>query len=522
MLTRSRTSVLDDKMGDKDGLAKRLRRFYEESPVMMHAIDENGIIELVSDRWLRRLGYDRAEVVGRPSIDFLTEESRRKVQARMADFRSGGIVEDEEHDVMAKSGEVIHVMMSATTEVDEDGNFLRSMAVLEDVTERRRLARETLQLNERLSLALKASGIGIWDWDIVNNDLHWDDQMYRIYGTDPDDFDGAFEAWSAALVPETREQEKAKVARALAGEEKFDTEFRVVHPTGEVRTIRGMGDVFRGVDGQPLRMLGANWDVTREKATEEEMASLIDQLRNSNEDLERFAYIASHDLREPLRGMRNFSSFLIEDYGDKLDDEGLGYLATIDKLGGRLEAYLEDLLRYARLGQEEMAVQMVDMAELLGELCDTVRDSHEPASVSVEIEGSMPRISVDPVKLSMVFGNLLRNGLKYNESSTPRVTVRYQAQPEAGMHEFVVEDNGIGIKPDQRERIFTLFKRLHAKDAYGGGGTGMGLTLVKRAVERHGGTVEVESEPGKGSAFRVVIQELTPPGLQETPEAQPE
>lgn len=274
---------------------------------------------------------------------------------------------------------------------------------------------------------------------------------------------------SSALVPGTREEEEAKVGRALAGEEKFDTEFRIMHPNGDIRTIRGIGDVYRNGDGEPLRMLGANWDITREKAIKEEMAVLIDQLKTSNEDLERFSYIASHDLREPLRGMRNFASFLLEDYGDKLDDEGKGYLATINKLGGRLESYLEDLLKYARLGQEEMAHQEVDMGDLLTELAAGISDAREAGTVEVRVENPMPTIHADPVKLAMVFGNLVRNGLKYNESEVRRVTIQYAGQRGRGHHGFVIEDNGIGIKPHHRQRIFTLFKRLHAKDAYGGG-----------------------------------------------------
>ena len=494
-----------------DAVIARLQRFYEETPVMMHAIDENGRIELVSNRWLERLGYTRDEVVGRRSVEFLTPECRARATETIDEFYRTGKVENVPYDMVTRSGEIVHVLLSATSEVDDDGNFRRSMAVLQDVSEQRRVEQRAASLNQRLELALSASGIGIWDWDLATGELVWDERMYRIYGVAKEDFGGAFDAWTAGLVPGTREVEEAKVARALAGDEKFDTEFQIVHPARGVRTIRGVGDVYWDEDGTPVRMLGANWDITRERAVSDRMELLIEELHRSNEDLERFAYIASHDLREPLRGMRNFSEFLIEDFGEKLDDTGREYLQTIQTLGARLDAYLEDLLKYARLGQEAMAVQDTPMTELLEEVADTARAGHPDGEVEISVPADLPTIRCDRVKMSMVFGNLIRNALKYNESDVRRVEVTWRRNPaDPSMHEFVIRDNGIGIPDHLQERVFTLFKRLHPRDAYGGG-TGMGLTLVQRAVERHGGRIWVESGgPGTGSTFRLTLPEQSP------------
>ncbi len=238
--------------------------------------------------------------------------------------------------------------------------------------------------------------------------------------------------------------------------------------------------------------------------------TLVDRLRRSNRELEEFAATVAHDLKEPLRGIRTLARFLAEDYGERLDQEGRDRLATVERLGGRLEAYVEALFQHARVGQEPLSRRETDVAALLAEVVDTVTATEcGEGECEVAVEAPMPTMRCDSVMLALVFSNLIRNGIKYNEAHPKRIRIRYLADAHPGLHTFSVTDNGIGIRADHRAHVFTTFKRLHPRDAYGGG-TGMGLTLVQRAVERHDGSVWVEAAQPSGSAFFFTIREPAP------------
>ena len=485
----------------------RLREYYQRTPAMMHAVNERAEIVLVSDLWLDRLGYARDDVMGRPISDFLTEESRRTARANISRVLRKEVLDGLDYDMVTRSGAVVPVRLAAR-EVSFAWDGRRyALAVIEDRTAQVRAEDRATELNDRLQVALAASEVGIWDWDVATNHLVWDAQMYRIYGLSPEEFTGAYEAWSRSLLPGTRQEEESKIDRALTGEEKFDTEFVIRRGDGQLRTIRAVADVHRDEAGTPVRMLGANWDVTEERRAESEMERLIGTLSQANDHLERFAEIAAHDLRVPLGEIQAASDQIADAYSERLDETGVEYLHTIGKLGARLDTYLADLLEYGRLGQETMAYQETNSYALVTEIADTAAASYDVGTVEITIDEALPTLHCDRVKLAMVFGNLVRNGLKYSEETVRTLRIGYRWDPDLELHEFSVTDNGIGIDPKLQDRVFTLFKRLHGRDAYGGG-SGMGLTLVQRAVERHGGSVWLESAGvGQGTTFRFTLEE---------------
>ena len=481
-------------------------------------------------------------------------------------------------------------------------------------------------LTMRFDLALKASSIGVWDWNVKKNTLLWDDQMYNVYGVRKETFQGTYDSWQNFIHPNDRAGFTDAIDKALKSEKKFDTTFRVIDEEGKNREIKAMADVFFEPDGSALRVVGVNWDITNLKKLQadleesnqryELMASgssvgiwdwfdteksqiywssrafeilgysdkevdpnldfvqsilhsedkqkflslikdyinsefrmdtrfrlkhkggkyrwfrlstealrknkkavrivgsvqdihervlVIDELKKSNEKLDQFAYIASHDLREPLRGMRNFSQFLIEDYGDQIDSQGLEYLEVIKKLGGRLEGYLDSLLYFSRLGREEMSCKLIDISDLLKEVEETYID---PSSNNVEIilNSDLPTILCDPLKLTRIFGNLFQNAVRYNLSEVKKLEIRYEKKSDH-IHQFWVKDNGIGIKKDHWDRIFTIFKKLHSRENFPGG-TGLGLTLARKACDMHEGDLWVEdSQEGLGTTFTFTITE---------------
>jgi PAS domain S-box-containing protein len=252
---------------------------------------------------------------------------------------------------------------------------------------------------------------------------------------------------------------------------------------------------------QSLRTLNESLEqLVRERtAAAEERA---EELARRNAELEAFTYSVSHDLKEPLRTIEAFSQFVLEDYADRLDDQGRRYLETLSSASVRLKRLIEELLTLSRVSRQLAPPQRVDTGQVIAAVIDGVRASRDEKSATVEVLDTLPDVSGDPVRLEQIFGNLISNALKFNDSAEARVTIGVLGAT-AATATFYVRDNGIGIEPQYHERIFGVFQRLHRREEYDG--TGAGLAIVKRAVEALGGSVSVESALGSGSTFVVTL-----------------
>ena len=251
----------------------------------------------------------------------------------------------------------------------------------------------------------------------------------------------------------------------------------------------------------------------------DELTKVNQELARSNIELDAFAYIASHDLKEPLRGIYNYSSFLIEDYSEVLDEEGVDKLNTLMRLTHRMEDLIDSLLHYSRLGRAELQKHSVDINNLVAGVLDLIKVSARDERVEFKIPRSLPTIECDRTLVNELFTNLISNGIKYNQETDKTIEIGYlePAHPIARQKVlespentptktiFYVRDNGIGIREKNLASIFRIFKRLHGQKKYGGG-TGAGLTIVKKIVERHGGEIWVESVYREGSTFYFTLQ----------------
>ncbi|OKH24364.1 ATP-binding protein [Chroogloeocystis siderophila] len=234
----------------------------------------------------------------------------------------------------------------------------------------------------------------------------------------------------------------------------------------------------------------------------DELARINIELARSNSELDAFAYIASHDLKEPLRGIHNYSNFLIEDYADVLQAEGVSKLQTLVRLTQRMEDLINSLLHFSRLGRVELTLQKTDLNELVNSVIDILNISLKETEVDIRLPRPLPSVYCDPVQISEVFSNLISNAIKYNNKPNKLVEVGFldTALNKPEYIVFYVKDNGIGIKEKHFDAIFRIFKRLHPLNKYGGG-TGAGLTIAKKIVERHNGEIWVKSAYGEGSTF---------------------
>ncbi len=231
----------------------------------------------------------------------------------------------------------------------------------------------------------------------------------------------------------------------------------------------------------------------------------IEDLKRSNQELDDFAYIASHDLKEPLRGLITQTTFLLEDYQDKLDVEAIRRLRRLIFLSQRMEQLIADLLYYSRLGRTELAIQEVDPNQMVGEVRQMMDTFLKERNATVTIPKPMPRVVCDKLRIAEVFRNLITNAVKYNNKPERLVEVGFLEKVKAPHGEeknvFYVKDNGVGIGPEFHEAIFRIFKRLKDPAVKDEEGTGSGLTFVKKIIERHKGHIWLASVPGEGSTF---------------------
>ena len=245
---------------------------------------------------------------------------------------------------------------------------------------------------------------------------------------------------------------------------------------------------------------------------------LLARLQESNAELESFAYGVSHDLQEPLRGIHHFVHFLQDSLGDRLEPREQHWLDGLSRLSQRMSAQIEALLQHSRATQQSLQPVSTDLNALVSEVRENLTARLEDKTVRMVVRGNLPTLNCDPVRVRVVFENLIANGIKYNDKAEPRIEVGASASVPPILY---VKDNGIGIAPECQESIFTLFRRLHGRDEYGGG-TGAGLTLARKHVERHGGRLWLESTPGEGTCFYFTLAPGTtwPPAEGSIPHVQ--
>ncbi|MEM9067682.1 MAG: PAS domain-containing protein [Myxococcota bacterium] len=382
---------------------------------------------------------------------------------------------------------------------DDAGKPVRMVGSIQDIHERRVAVGQLEALSVRHELSLKASGIGIWDWDVVNDNLLWDERMFSLYGVRKEDFGAAYDAWVQGVHPGDRDEGARTVEGALAGTEEFNTSFRVVWPSGEVRTIRAIATVVRDDDGKPLRMVGVNWDVTELQRHADEIGRASEELARINTELEQFVYFASHDLQAPIRHVTSFVKLIEERLETQLDGEVKDWMGFVTNGAHRMKLLVEDLLMFSRAGKEELVLESFPLAEVVGPVADVVSVDRDRALRVLHDE--LPTVQGKASLIRQVMQNLFENAVKYARPEVPP-EVRVTVEDAGSRWRIHVKDNGIGIDEKFSERIFQPFQTLARADS---DSTGIGLALCKKIVERHGGEILLSESGSEGSTFSFTL-----------------
>ena len=279
----------------------------------------------------------------------------------------------------------------------------------------------------------------------------------------------------------------------------WEGELRQTTSTGQEILVESRWALQRGTDGEPLGFLEINRDVTARKLAEEALRSNMARLELVNAELQEFAHVASHDLQEPLRKIQTFCDMARKRCAPVLDSTGMEYLDRVLNSAGRMRQLLSDLLDFSRVAARPEPFKKIDLAKIVREAADVFEASVQETGCRIEVE-NMPAIEADESQMLRLFQNLIGNALKFRGSGMPHIKV-YGKVDRNRVCEILVKDNGIGFDPRFAELIFKPFQRLHGRNEYDG--TGMGLAICRKIVERHGGNIKAESDPGKGSTFKI-------------------
>lgn len=358
-----------------------------------------------------------------------------------------------------------------------------------EMHERERIERDLRASEERFQLAVAGSAVGLWNWNIETEETWFGPQVRRLLGLPEDDpFPRDRADWSTRMHPDDREEVERALEASLERDEPFDVRTRMQTADRGYRWFRTTGSVLRRAAGRPLYMAGSIQDVT-------DLVHAHDELQRSNRDLENFAYVASHDLQQPLRMVASFCQLLQRRYGGQLDATADEYIGFAVEGALRMQKLIDDLLAFSRVGARQ-APEPVELSGALEAARANLALLVEEVGGTV-VHGELPQVWADRGQLVLLLQNLLQNALKFRREGVPPV-VRVEARRTGSQWTISVEDNGPGIPPEHHRRIFQVFQRLHGSHVEG---TGIGLAICQRIVERQGGRIWVESAPGDGSRF---------------------
>jgi PAS domain S-box-containing protein len=375
-----------------------------------------------------------------------------------------------------------------------------SSAFSEMVADRREAEQTLRESEEEFRAFFENAAVGAVQIDRDGHFVRVNDRYCQITGYTRAELQGR--GPQELVHPDDREEDQRRIAQFMAGElPVYDFEKRYVRKDGRVVWAHLTSALIRSPDGKALRTAAIVEDITERKGAEEELKNTAAELARSNRDLAQFAAAASHDLQEPLRTIQGHLGIVERRLSDKLDEGTRRSMEFAVEGAARMEALIRDLLAYSRAGQAGKEFVEVDMEALLSEVVEGLRASIEAAGASV-LHEPLPKIKAQATQMSQLIQNLLGNAIKYR-SKDNKPEIHVGARREGGAWTFQVRDNGIGIRPQDAERIFLIFHRLHTRQEYPG--TGIGLAICKKIVENQGGRIWVESKPGEGSAFFFTI-----------------
>lgn len=478
---------------------ERFHALLEAAPDGILSVDERGCINQVNERVKLMFGYEQSELIGAPVEMLIPPEQRQ----RHVEHRARYAVSPHRRDMgigmelyaVRKDGSRFPVEVSLNPATTGEGAFV--FCAVRDLSERHQVRRAQSESEARFKSAFNYSPIGIALVSPQGKWLQVNRSMSSILGYSEEEL--LTLDFQTVTHPDDLAPDLALLQRALDGEiETYQMEKRYFHKDGHIIYVLLGVSLVRDTAGSPLYFVSQVVDISGRKADEAQRTQLLADVQRANQDLQSFAYIISHDLKTPLRGISTVASWLTMDYGDRLDDAGKELLNLLSRRVVRLEDMITGVLNYSRAGVEAQASKPVDLGQLVAQTIDLLVP---PAHIQIDIETPLPTVEGDPIRIQQVFQNLIDNAIKFMDKPDGRI--RISCEQKETCWQFSISDNGPGIDARYHDKIFQIFQTLAPRDQ--AENTGIGLAIVKRIVERWRGQIWVTSEPGKGSTFIFTI-----------------
>lgn len=489
----------------------RFKKVIDNSLSAVTITDHLGEVLYCNQSFVQNIGYDeqQLQVVGGPCGIYKDPEMASQVSLAIQEgkFWEGDL------ELINAQGEEIDYYVNAGPVLDDSGELIATFGILTDIRDRKAAEQRIKKSNDRYRAVERATNDVTYDWNFSLGTLEWSESIHTLFGHEWHKAPQPLSVWATNVHPDDYPEVEASLNQALyeSEDDQWRQEYRLRKANGEYANILERGYIFRDENHQPTRMIGALQDITVLKTRERDLKKANEQLMNqaealkkSNIELEQFAYVASHDLQEPLRMITGFLDLLKKKYGSDLNDTANSYVDFAVDGANRMRELIKDLLAYSRIGRTPKNHQSIDLNQVMADMEVLFRKELHETRGELNWD-KLPTIFAPVTSIRQLFQNLIGNAIKYRKAGEPPLVHITAQQNDSSMH-IHIKDNGMGMNPDDVKRMFVLFQRGPQPDD--SKGSGIGLAICQKIVESLKGKIEVKTALGQGSTFTVVFPNL--------------
>ncbi|MEM9000791.1 MAG: PAS domain-containing protein [Bacteroidota bacterium] len=433
-------------------------------------------------------------------IEFYKKGKHRdRIIELVSDAIEKGAKYDEELIIVTAKGNEKWVRSIGNSEMI-NGKCSRLYGVFQDIDLSKREYIKYQELNDRMRIAVESANVGIWDFNIVDNTLIWDENMYALYGIAKNTFSGDYDAWEKTVHPDDKERCVEEVQLAISGQKEFDTEFRILLPDGSEKYIHAQAKVFRDKNDQPVRMIGANTDITRVKQTGRRLRHLLNVTEQQNRSLLNFAHIVSHNLRSNSSNLSMLTGMLLRGGSEENRNR---FIDMIRISSERLDETIVQLNEVIKIQTDEgKKMQRIRLASTIQSVMESINGliAESSAKITIDIPAESEVLAIKPY-LTSIFLNLFTNSIKYRNPKR-KLSIKIESHHDDDKTVLSFTDNGKGIDlTSYGDKLFGLYKTFHGNED----AKGMGLYISKNQMEAMGGTIAVQSKLDHGTTFKLIF-----------------
>ncbi|HEY9220255.1 MAG TPA: PAS domain S-box protein [Lutibacter sp.] len=497
----------------------RFRELLENVHLISILLDNQGNLTFCNPYLLELTGYTAKEIIGTNWIEFMIPSfQKEKIKEIFKGHEKSEIVSHAENAILTKTGTLRTIRWSNTVLRDAAGKVAGTASIGEDITESRQAEQALKESEERLRLSTELAKVAVWEHNIANKSMSRSKNYDQLYGLEwQEKWD--LNAFLSATYPDDREISTSTMQQSVApgGSDNYTFDIRVVHPDKSIHWLNVTGQVVeRDKDGQGAVIRGTLIEVTDRKNVESEIKKLNEELelrvkqrtkelQSAILELETFTYSVSHDLKAPLRGIDGYGKLLLDLYRAELNEEAKHFINTIRSSTQQMNQLIDDLLEYSRLERGQLTQENIPIKTFVADLVSLYQTVLEHNNFTVNLNVPDIEIRTDSKALRIAVRNLLENAIKFTKKQ-PNPNIEIGLNEGESFWILYVKDNGIGFNMKYHDRIFEIFQRLHRSEDYKG--TGIGLAMVHKAMQRINGNVWGESIPDQGSTFNLELPKI--------------